>query len=84
MRPWWNTRTKGIYIYSRSPFEQRAFYGFFTHDLKELVVRGLKGSVLVVPIVLSSYALLKWANNDYHHRIRKNPADFELADTLAE
>lgn len=78
MRPWWNARTKGIYIYSRSPFAQKAFNGFFKHDLKELLIRGLKGSVLIVPIVGASYALLSWANKDYHRRVCKNLADFEL------
>lgn len=79
MRPWWNAKTKGIYIYSRSPFAQKAFHGFFKHDMKELIIRGIKGSFLVIPIVSASYALLVWANNDYHQRIRKNPADYEVA-----
>ncbi len=76
MRPWWNAKTKGIYIYTRSPFEQRAFYGFFSHDLKELLVRGLKGSFKVLPVVFGAYGLLLWANADYHRRIQKNPADY--------
>lgn len=80
MRPWWNAKTKGIYVYSRSPFAQKAFYGFFKHDLKELIIRGIKGSVLIVPIVGASYALLSWANNDYHRRIRKNLADYEIVE----
>jgi hypothetical protein len=80
MRPWWNARTKGIYIYSLTPFAQKAFYGFFSHDIKELIVRGLKGSLVVLPIVLGSYGLLSWANHDYHRRIRKNPAEFEISE----
>lgn len=75
MRPWWNARTKGIYIYSRSPFAQKAFYGFFKHDIKELIIRGIKGSFLVVPIIVASYSLLSWANKDYLKRIRKNHSD---------
>lgn len=78
MRPWWNAKTKGIYIYSRSPFAQKAFYGFFKHDIKELIIRGIKGSFLIVPIIGASYGLLSWANHDYHRRIQKNPADYEL------
>lgn len=48
--------------------------------MKELIIRGIKGSLLVVPIVGASYALLSWANNDYHRRIRKNHADYELTE----
>ncbi len=78
MRPWWNAKTKGIYIYTRSPFEQRAFHGFFSHDLKELLLRGIKGSFKVLPIIFGAYGLLHWANKDYHRRIAKNPADYLL------
>ncbi len=76
MRPWWESRTKGIYIYSLSPFEQKAFHGFFRHDLKELLYRGLKGSRIIFPIALSGYGLIYWANKSYHKRCLKNPDDY--------
>ena len=80
MLAWWNARTKGIYVYSMSPFAQKAFHNYFRHDMKELLVRGIKGSARVLPIAFSAYGIIYWANHEYHKRIRKDPKEYEIPD----
>lgn len=69
-------RTKGLYMYSISPFYQRPFRGFFkesTHMFREHLGWGIFFSSLAI----GAYSLVKWANADFHRRGLKNPADYE-------
>lgn len=69
-------RTKGLYMYSISPFYQKPFRGWLselTHSFKSHFGWGL----FATGITLGGYGIVRWANADYHRRGLKNPADYE-------
>lgn len=69
-------RTRGLYMYSISPFYQRPFKGFageVTHMVRAHFGWGLFGFA----ITFGAYSVVKWANHDFHRRSLKNPADYE-------
>lgn len=69
-------RTKGIYLYSISPFFQRPFRGFRSELLHSFQAH-YKWGIYFTTIALGGYGIVRWANADYHHRSLKNPADYE-------
>jgi hypothetical protein len=70
MLPWWEAKTKGIYIYGISPFYQRAF-ACFSGEIVRMVRNGAQNALVLVPIGLFGYGLIKWAEHDNHQRKRK-------------
>ena len=66
-----------IIQYSMSPFEQRAFAGFFTHSPGNLLRRFMEEVFYVVPGMASGYLVYYYAKRDFNRRQRKNPADYE-------
>lgn len=73
---WWMTRTKGIYIFSASPFAQRAFAGFFK-EVKNIAKLHWKGAICFGSLAVGGYSLMKWANSYYHKSTRKDLLYFE-------
>lgn len=67
---WWMTKTKGIYIFSISPFRQRALAGFPT-EIANLAKLHWKGVLYASSLCVGAYSLLKWANHAYHESLRK-------------
>jgi hypothetical protein len=73
---WWMTRSKGIYIFSVSPFRQRAFAGF-GREIKNLAKLHWTGVAYFASIAAGGYYLLVWANQYYHHSMRKDPLFYD-------
>ncbi len=73
---WWMARAKGIYIYSLSPFRQRAFAGF-SREMSNMIRQHWRGSLYFGSIAFGGWYLMKWANSHYHHSISKDPAFFD-------
>ena len=70
------SKTKGIYIFSISPFRQRAFAGF-GKEMAGLAKQHWQGSLYFGGLLVGAWWMMKWANNYYHHSIRKDPAFYE-------
>jgi hypothetical protein len=69
-------RTKGLYMYSISPFYQKPFRGWIG-ELTHSVRSHYKWGLYVGGIAFGAYSLVKWANHDFHQRSLKNSADYE-------
>lgn len=70
-------RYKNIISYSLSPFEQRAFAGFFSKGAANLYRRFMGQVMYVAPPFIGLAVLINQANHVHHGLSRKNPADFE-------
>lgn len=73
---WWMTRTKGIYIFSISPFRQRAFVGF-GREMSNMARQHWSGVLYFGSLCVGAWYLMKWAHASYHHSISKDPAFYE-------
>lgn len=73
---WWMTRTKGIYIFTASPFRQRAFAGF-GKELMGMAKLHWSGVAYFGAIAGGAYYLKIWANDYYHQSMRKDPLFYE-------
>ena len=74
---WWTARSKGIYVFAMSPFEQRAMF-----DVKNSLQRFIKSnfrasSLIAVSLVFSGLYIASWAEKDFHRRSRKDPQAYE-------
>lgn len=74
---WWTARSKGVYVFSMSPFEQKAMC-----DLKDSLNRFIKSnlrasSLIAVSLVLSGLYIANWAEKDFHRRSRKDMQAYE-------
>jgi hypothetical protein len=66
------TRTKGIYIFSLTPFRQRAFAGF-GKEIMNLAKLHWTGVAYFAAITGGALYLKSWANDYYIQSERKNP-----------
>lgn len=71
------SKHKNIISYSLSPFEQRAFAGFFSKGAANLYRRFMGQVFFVAPPFIALAVLINSANHTHHQLSRKNPADFE-------
>ena len=63
--------------YKVSPYEQRAFAGFFADGAPNLVRRFFDQVFFVLPGGLAFTGVYYWMEKKYHHVCRKDPRDFE-------
>ncbi len=70
------TRTKGIYIFSASPFRQRAFAGFAT-EMANIARLHWRGALFFGGVASGAYYVTCWARQRYLKDLRKNPADYD-------
>lgn len=68
---------KNVISYSLSPFEQRAFAGFFSKGVANLYRRFMSQVFYVAPAFITLGLVINAAENHHHHLSRKNPKDFE-------
>lgn len=74
---WWTARSKGVYVFSMSPFEQKAMY-----DLKSSITRFIRSnfrasSLIAVSLIFSGLYIVNWAEKDFHRRSRKDMQEYE-------
>lgn len=74
---WWMTKTKGIYIFSASPFRQRAFAGF-GKECYNLLKLHWSGALYFGALSFGAYYLMSWANQSYEQSTRKSAADLGI------
>jgi len=67
---------RGVITTKLSPFEQKAFKGFFTHGILNGIKRTLSNLPFMVPPMIIGYLVVDWAESAHHHSLRKNPADY--------
>ena len=65
-----------VVMYSRSPFEQRAFAGFFSEGGPNLLRRFNSQVFYILPGFLSFVYIFYWMENRFYEVNRKNPADY--------
>eukprot|EP00795_Rhopilema_esculentum_P003691 gene3691-14957_t len=70
-------KSKNIISYSLSPFEQKAFAGFFSKGVGNLYRRFRSQVFYVAPGMLWLAAVYTYATHEHHRLSRKNPKDFE-------
>lgn len=68
---------KNVVSYSLSPFEQRAFAGFFSHGFANLYRRFRSQLFYVGPPLFAMLYIVNTASAANHELSRKNPKDFE-------
>eukprot|EP00042_Codosiga_hollandica_P015232 m.36079 g.36079 ORF g.36079 m.36079 type:complete len:84 (+) comp44458_c0_seq1:124-375(+) len=68
---------RGIITVSLSPFEQKAFPGFFSSAVSRARVRTLSLLVAAGPGLGAGFLLYKWTSSTAAAHARKNPKDFE-------
>ena len=68
---------KNVVEYIISPFEQRAFAGFFSKGIPNLYRRFMSQVFYVGPPFLGLAILINWADKKNKEISRKNPKDFE-------
>eukprot|EP00048_Salpingoeca_helianthica_P022296 m.17484 g.17484 ORF g.17484 m.17484 type:complete len:84 (+) comp7146_c0_seq1:189-440(+) len=70
------TNARGLLTFSISPYEQRAFAGFFSKGFKNFARRTMESTPYVAPGVVMTVLLYQWANHSFHQRMLKNPKDY--------
>ena len=70
-------KAKNIITYSLSPFEQRAFAGFFSKGTANLFRRFRSQVGYVAPGFILLAIITNYADNEAHHLSKKNPKDYE-------
>eukprot|EP00794_Sanderia_malayensis_P006510 gene6510-7254_t len=70
-------KSKNIISYSLSPFEQKAFAGFFSKGLSNIYRRFRSQFFYVAPPVAAMLAVYTWGNYEHDRLTHKNPKDFE-------
>ena len=74
---WWNTRTKGIYIFMLSPFRQRAMFDL-AESYKRYFMSFIRPRTLIpLSIIGTGVLTIKWANYKYYQLNRKNRNEIE-------
>lgn len=68
---------KNVIQYSLSPFEQRAFAGFFSKGVSNLYRRFMSQVFYIAPAVGALALIINAAEHEHHRLSRKNPKDFE-------
>ena len=70
-------KSKNIISYSLSPFEQRAFAGFFSTGIANLYRRFRSQVFYVAPGMIWLFAVYTYATHEHERLGHKNPKDFE-------
>jgi len=70
-------KIKNVVTYSLSPFEQKAFAGFFSRGGANLYRRFMNQIFYVGPAFATLAVVMNYADKEHHHLSRKNPKDFE-------
>lgn len=70
-------KAKNIISYSLSPFEQRAFAGFFSKSGPNVVRRFMTSAGYIAPGFISLFLIYSWAKKESHRLNRKDPREFE-------
>ena len=70
-------KAKNIISYSLSPFEQRAFAGFFSKSGPNVIRRTMSSMGYVAPGFISLFLIINWAHKESHRLSRKDPKDYE-------
>ena len=63
---------KGVRVLTFSPMEMKAFGGFYYEIKKKVMWHGTNLTstwASMIPTFIGTYALIKWAENKYHHTI---------------
>ena len=64
---------KGVRILTFSPFEMKAFGGFYYEMKKKIAWHSTNIASTyssMIPIFFGTYLLIKWAEDSYHHKVR--------------
>lgn len=69
-------KSKGLYMYSVSPFYQKPFNGWWG-EMAHMAKSHFGWGLFVSSLTIGAYSLVQWANHDFHQRGLKNPADYE-------
>jgi len=69
-------KIRGLVYYKLSPFEQKAFAGFFTKGFPNLVRRIREQIFVVVPPFIGAYIIYDQAEKEHKRQMRKNPEDY--------
>lgn len=70
-------KSKNIVSYSLSPFEQKAFAGFFSKGMSNLYRRFRSQVFYVAPGMIWLVAVYTYATQEHARLNHKNPKDFE-------
>ncbi len=70
-------KSKNIVSYSLSPFEQKAFAGFFSKGLSNLYRRFRSQVFYVAPPMGVLLAVYTWGTYEHERLMHKNPKDYE-------
>ncbi|CAG5130355.1 unnamed protein product [Candidula unifasciata] len=66
---------RGIYIYSLSPYEQKAFHNVLLKGVPNMV-RRIRGQIFrVLPPFIIGYVIYAWAIEEHQRLQRKSPRD---------
>lgn len=60
-----SNRTRGLYLYSISPFYQRPFAGYLG-ELTHVAKAHFLGSLVLGTMALGAWSVAQWANHEYH------------------
>ena len=69
-------KLRGIITIRLSPFEQKAFSGFFSKGIPNTIRRIREEFLYVVPPLLLGYVVYDQAEKAHLQTMRKNPADY--------
>ena len=69
-------KSKNIISYSLSPFEQRAFAGFFSKGIANLYRRFRSQVFYIAPGMGMVLVVYTWGNYEHKRLLHKNPKDF--------
>ena len=70
-------RYRNVISYTLSPFEQKAFAGFFAKGFPNLYRRFMGSVFYVAPPFILLFTIINGANAEQVRLSRKNPKDFE-------
>lgn len=68
---------RNIVYYRLSPYEQRAFAGWFENTFRGIKRDFFNNAPFIAPPMLGVYLLINWATKENERLSRKNPADYE-------
>ena len=71
-----NMKSQNVVTYHLSPFEQKAFAGFFSKGIANLL-RRFKGNFLYwAPPAVLCFSSMSWLEAEFERSQRKNPQDY--------
>ena len=70
-------KSKNIISYSLSPFEQKAFAGFFSKGMSNLYRRFRSQVFYIAPGMVWLVAVYTYATHEHERLLRKDPKQFE-------